>query len=73
MQITVKYKLNKVLNKFMSMIYSDIDECVNGMVSCLNGKVCENILGSYQCISTQEVKKKCRTGFFKFAGKCIGT
>ena len=58
---------------FFYAICSDIDECLNGMAECVNGTICENILGGYQCISKQKVKRKCPKGFFKFAGKCIGT
>lgn len=42
----------------------DVDECTKGTAACTNGTVCNNIVGSYQCI--------CPLGTLESNGTCIG-
>ena len=45
-----------------SYVIVDDNECAKGTVTCTNGKVCNNTIGSYQCIcppATQESNGIC--------------
>ena len=46
-----------------------MDECLAGTSNCPNGTVCENTLGSYQCVKK---KQECENGYFKSMGQCVG-
>ena len=42
----------------------DVDECTKGTAACTNGRVCNNTVGSYQCI--------CPLGTLESNGTCNG-
>ena len=46
-----------------------MDECRAGIANCTNGTVCENTLGSFQCVKKKE---ECEKGYFKSMGQCVG-
>jgi hypothetical protein len=53
-------------NEFFLIIFSDIDECSTGVVSCSAGQRCVNSAGSYECITV------CPKGSTLHQGICIG-